>query len=237
MNARWPLLLLCFMLAFPSFFLAAADGDSDGIPAGVPGDIRKMILRVRQLNEKEGYKELLRAIRSGNKKRVMVVLFVFPKFFNKPDIFGRTPLYNAVFASQPEIVKYLLSKGANVLKADVDGNSPLHRAAANGDVDIMKMLVEKGANVFAINKKKRTPLFAAVRSGEPKAMEYLLSQQAGINRGDKNGDTPLHVATILGDAKAVKFLLNHGADKSIKNNNGKTPADLAGTPEIKGLLR
>ena len=228
--------MLCFMLTCLSFSLAAADGGDDGIPAGVPDDIREMILRVRKMDEKSAYKEFLRSIRNGNKKRVKVILFVFPKFFNKPDPFGRTPLYNAVFASQPEVVKYLLSKGANVLKADIDGNSPLHRAAANGNVEIMKMLVAKGANVFAINKKKRTPLFAAALHGELKAIKFLLSQQASVNRGDKNGDTPLHLVAFTGDVATVKFLLAHGADKSAKNKKGKTPADVAANAATKALL-
>ena len=234
---RVAVVLLCALVSVcQPFALSAADGGDDGIPPGVPDDVREMILRVRKLDEKSAYKELIRAIRSGNKQRLKVILFVFPKFFNKPDVFGRTPLFNAVFASKPEIVKYLLSKGANVLKSDVDDNSPLHRAAANGDVEIMKMLAAKGANVYAMNKKGRTPLFAAALHGELKAIAFLLSQQASVNRCDKNGDTPLHLAAFVGDVNTVKFLLAHGADKSIKNKKGKTPADVA-EKSLKGLLR
>jgi ankyrin repeat protein len=233
--------LLFLVLCAFSLTSYAGEWDKDKkemkIPPNVPKEVRDMIERVRMLDEKDAYKELVRGIQAGNKTRVKVILFVFPAFFNQPDTFGRTPLYNAIFALKKDLVKYFIAKGANIKKADVDGNTPLHRAAANGDVEIIKMLLDKGANIYLRNKQGRTPVFYAASQGRAKAVEFLISQGARANKKDTREDSPLHLAVMSGDADTVKVLLKHGADTAAKNKRGKTPADLARDQTIGNLLK
>ena len=65
---------------------------------------------------------------------------------------GRTALHCAADYGQTEIVKYLLSEGANVNALDKHGISPLLNAVFEGHTDCVKVLLEKGAN-----KNQKTP--------------------------------------------------------------------------------
>ena len=59
---------------------------------------------------------------------------------------GRTALHCAADYGQTEIVKYLLSKGANVNALDKYGISPLLNAVFESHTDCVKVLLEKGAD-------------------------------------------------------------------------------------------
>lgn len=56
-----------------------------------------------------------------------------------------TPLHLACEYNSPEIVEFLISKGADVQGADSAGNTALHYAARCDNVDIVKKLVEKSS--------------------------------------------------------------------------------------------
>jgi len=80
---------------------------------------------------------------------------------------GSTPLHDAI--TNPyfgvEIVRYLISKGADVNVHSNGGNTPLHVAAINpyADAEILRLLISKGADVNAKNGAGKTPLdFAAM---------------------------------------------------------------------------
>lgn len=57
----------------------------------------------------------------------------------------RTPLHIAVNHSHIEVVKYLLSEGANVHAKDKNGETPLHLAIKNNHYEIVNILIKTGA--------------------------------------------------------------------------------------------
>lgn len=85
---------------------------------------------------------------------------------NDSDSKGLTALQAAAELQDPELVGYLLSKGAEVDKPNILGNSPLFRAVSSyrGDDAVVKLLVEKGANPKLQNKEGKSPLSLAVES-------------------------------------------------------------------------
>jgi ankyrin repeat protein len=77
---------------------------------------------------------------------------------------GHTLLYWAALASDIVVVKFLVSKGADVNSKDNDGQSPIHVVASGGEnanIEIAKFLISNGADVNARNNIGSTPLDAA----------------------------------------------------------------------------
>jgi uncharacterized protein len=111
---------------------------------------------------------------------------------------GFTALHLAAFFGQPEAVRLLLERGADVnavaTSEQIGPVQPLHSAAATRRLACARVLVERGADVNA--------------------------RQAG-------GYTPLHEAAGNGDVDLARLLLDAGADKEARKDDGQTPADLA----------
>ncbi|MGC9051806.1 ankyrin repeat domain-containing protein, partial [Pyrobaculum sp.] len=127
----------------------------------------------------------------------------------------------------PDVVEYLIERGAYVDATTGDGATPLHIAAYMGHYAVVKILVERGANVNARSFEDVTPLHNAANRGYLNIVKYLVEHGAKPNVRTKSGNTPLHFAALNGHADIVKLLLEHGADPNIRNNDGKTPLDLA----------
>ena len=54
---------------------------------------------------------------------------------------GQTPLHEACAAGLPDIVEYLITKGANVNAREQDGQSPLHSSTQGRNVQVVKLLL------------------------------------------------------------------------------------------------
>ena len=136
---------------------------------------------------------------------------------------GATPLYDAARVGTPEVVKSIVTFGADPNIATNDGLTPLHQAAARGNLDMVKDLIQAGADVNAIAKNGRTPIFYAAERGKSSTVNYLLEKKAEVNLVDVDGYTPLHCAASSGKAPLVKFLVvNKKANFAATANDGST---------------
>ncbi|MEJ2702298.1 MAG: ankyrin repeat domain-containing protein [Sedimentisphaerales bacterium] len=73
-----------------------------------------------------------------------------------------------------DMVKFLLTNGADVNVVGHFGWTPLHDAAWNGRLAIAELLIAKGAKVNAQAEKwVRTPLDAAISQGHTATAELL----------------------------------------------------------------
>ena len=68
-----------------------------------------------------------------------------------------------------ELIRLLLSAGADVACKDNRDNAALHHAAMRGDVAVIKALVEAGSDIDAQNGKGWTPLMNACYWCKPDA--------------------------------------------------------------------
>lgn len=84
-----------------------------------------------------------------------------------------TALSGAVAKGDEEIVRLLLSRGANARHRYGPGYSPLHEAAAGGKIEILKLLVEHGADPNAATDDGQAPLALAEAKGQTEAAALL----------------------------------------------------------------
>ena len=103
----------------------------------------------------------------------------------------------------PDEVKRLLSRGADVNHRDHKGKAALHRASKAGFLKTMTVLLDHGALVESEDFKGETPLFDAVRSTikdkgkKHQAIQLLLQAGASPQHRNTRGITPLTVAEKL----------------------------------------
>lgn len=135
---------------------------------------------------------------------------------------GATPLYDAARMGTYDMVKSLVTYGADPTVATKAGLTPLHQAAARGNLDMVKDLVQAGADVNAIAENGRTPVFYAAARGKASTVNFLLEKKAEINLADKDGMTPLHCAAASGNVALVKFLVSKKANFAATAKDGTT---------------
>ena len=109
-----------------------------------------------------------------------------------------SPLYRACAYNHPDIVTYLISKGANINRKNSNGLTCLHIASYNNYSDIVKILLDKGANINAVDNNQNTPLIYAVKNASDKTTSQLLARDPPPNIDLKNtkGQTALSLSLI-----------------------------------------
>jgi ankyrin repeat protein len=109
--------------------------------------------------------------------------------------FGRTPLQEAAEADAPDVVRFLLERGAEVNTKSGDfGNTALHAACANRKADVARLLLEHGAEVNARGYEGATPLHCAAGSGSMPVVAALCAAGGDPKAKDQAGNTPMKVA-------------------------------------------
>jgi len=154
---------------------------------------------------------------------------------------GRTPLFVAAMSDQSaDIVRYLVSKGADLKARDGFGNTVLTAAANGNDLDTIRIALDAGIDVNAVGATGVTPLLLSAGYGNVAATKLLLGKGAKVNAvtatpilfpgGDpKSGPvalhnfTPLAVAIPHASPDMVKTLLDAGADVNAKDSRNMTP--------------
>jgi ankyrin repeat protein len=146
------------------------------------------------------------------------------------------------------IVKYLISKGANVNLKDKEGKTALLWASSNS-LENAKILIANGAKVNEAANDGMTPFLQAtlgVSSGKvPIEMcELLRKNGANIHAELKKQSalkwTALHYASANGDAELVKYLIKHGANVNKATGEGSSPlflAKLGGYDDVVKILK
>jgi ankyrin repeat protein len=147
---------------------------------------------------------------------------------------GRTPLVAAAANNQVEVVKFLLSKGANPDSESV-ARSPwgpetmtaLALAAVEGHLGVVKALVEKGADLSKKTPTGWTPLLLAIVYHNLDVVQFLLDKKVDPNQKAPEdrlvGSLPaLSVAAVERQAAIMKRLIQAGANINATNQQGMT---------------
>lgn len=169
---------------------------------------------------------------------------------------GTPLLHRAIRAGHLDVVRLLLSRGAQVDRRDVHGATALVDARR---VDIAAALLEAGASVDPAPAAYLTPLGDAVSMGDLDRVALLVARGADPNRPDRFGRVPLALcpmaevadalyaagadatrgnplpgAARLGDVALVEGLIKRGAPVDVPDGEGRT-AVYAAASGLSGL--
>lgn len=155
---------------------------------------------------------LIEAVKEGNLERISKIIDAGVNLETK-DAQKKTALVHAVCRLKIDVVRILLSAGADVYIKDIQDNllSHLSRFKDKIAIEIMKLLLEKGISIDATNSSKFTALHEASRYKNYDVVKFLLENGAGIEEESRIGKTPLFYAVESGAFEIVKLLLEKGA--------------------------
>lgn len=177
---------------------------------------------------------------SRNKLGMVELLFPRVRDLNLTNEKGQTALMLAVQNNSPEVVDFLLKKGAALQQKDAEGNN-LAFYLINGYMEKesaafdqkWKMLNEAGLKIDAVQSHNETVWHLAVKRNNLPLLKQIASLDVPLNTKNAEGMTPLHLAAMKAtDTEILRFLIEHGADKNARTDFDESVYDLASENEI-----
>ncbi len=165
----------------------------------------------------------------GHLKTVQALLSAPQIDINTKNIYGANALLLAAALGKDDVVKALITHGANVNITDNYGWTPLMVAAEKGHLTSVQALLN--AHSINIDTKKRggaTALFMAAYNSKDDVVKALIQKGANVNINTYFGWTPLMSAAEKGHLTTVQVLLNaNSINIDTKNHNGATALYIA----------
>jgi hypothetical protein len=147
-----------------------------------------------------------------------------------------TVLVAATQGNHVDVVRLLISRGADVNAQDSLQDSAFLLAGASGYTDIVRATLAAGADLKSTNRYGGTALIPACHHAHTDTVRLLLTTAIDVNHVNRLGWTCLLEAVILGDGSApyvevVRMLVAARANLNAPDGQGVTPLQHA---EAKG---
>lgn len=120
-----------------------------------------------------------------------------------------SPLQDAVYLGNMDMVKLLVNNGANVNLKNASGNSIIYFAVCQNRTEILKFLLGKNILVDALTTDNISPAMIATIKGNKEILKLLISHGADISLKSKSGKAAIDYATkpeikqLLKNSKSV----------------------------------
>jgi ankyrin repeat protein len=157
----------------------------------------------------DGMTALQAVARTGNVDAARLLVAEGAKVDAKETWGGQTALMWASARRHPDMMRFLISKGADVNAASIDRNYQRH--------------IQAEGRPKSLDSGGLTPLLYAARENCLACVEVLLESKADINLPDPDGVTPLHVAIMNANWDLAKRLIDAGADVNQWDIYGEAP--------------
>lgn len=189
---------------------------------------------------------LIKAIRGGDLPLVQEMIEQVEDF--DPTELRRPPLIAASSAGHVDIVRYLMSLGADPMRYD-NAQAAMHFAVAKDHVQIVEIFLDAGVPLDFRTKQSWTPplLMHAASSNSVETMRLLFDRGADINVRDKCNDPPIAASAYFGHLEATELLIELKADLTTRSvftegcsGAGATALSYAvgqGHPDVAEVLR
>jgi ankyrin repeat protein len=126
---------------------------------------------------------------------------------------GRTPLMKACRGGHVEVIKFLLSKGADVNRTTASNDhTPLSLACAGGHIAAVEVLLAAGANPYHKLKDNSTMIIEAARGGHTNVIRALLD--FAPVKGDGKGHHQGPGGKVVTKGQAMKGQQQQAVDSS-----------------------
>ena len=183
---------------------------------------------------------------SSRDTSAMAILLPHVKNVNQANNKGVTALAIAVRSSSPDVVRYLIKKGASVNVTDANGDNlgyylvQSYTSLVQGpnapkpeDFDAkLNILQEKGFQAASPQKNGNTLYHLAVARNDLSLVKRLGTLHLDVNSKNKEGYTALHKSAMVStNDEIMKYLLSIGAKKDLSTSFSETAYDLASENE------
>lgn len=153
------------------------------------------------------------------------------------DIASRArPLHTAPGKVSDEVVRFVISKGANLVLKD---GIALHWAAAKGRINLVRLLLENGADIGIKDTRDSITALHQACTGPARneaVINLLLDKGADIAAKDIHGSPVLDWAVAQNNYAAAKLLIERGADIHFQDPEGTTALHVAASLEDGALV-
>jgi ankyrin repeat protein len=181
----------------------------------------------------EGETALMRVARTGNVEAAKLLVRHGARVDAREKWGEQTALIWAAAQDHPPMIRFLVSKGADINARSAvrdwprrmtaeerpkdmnrGGMSALHFAAREGHLASVKTLVELGAEIDFTDPDGSTPLMLALMNGHWDTAKFLIEAGADVNHWDWWGQTPLYLAVDMNTLPAGARIELPGMDQA-----------------------
>jgi ankyrin repeat protein len=171
---------------------------------------------------------LIEAIRIDDRARVLELLDSGADI-DAENAVGLTPLILAAGFGDLEMIRLLLTRGADLYRTSSFHSTALTQAISGDQHETVNFLLDAGMDInapgFVGNEHMggRTPIYHAIPIGHQEMIRLLIARGARLDVRDVRGQTPLHWAADSRGPEAMEVLLDVGAEIDVVDSRGWTP--------------
>jgi ankyrin repeat protein len=182
--------------------------------------------------------EVFDLVRKGDIAAVKAMVEKSPQLVEARNPQGLTLLHYAAYGRSPDLIHFLIDRGAKPDVKDAEADTPLHIAAMNDGAEVAAALLKRGAALEARDDYGRTALLLCARErGQAATGRLLIEAGADVNAVDKFGDSALGLAAWRGKSDFVDLLLEKGARVPEGGERWQAGISLAASQGLTKLFR